>query len=293
MAGATGVLRQIMQTLSLPCPAKINLFLKITGRRDDGYHELQTLFQLLDYGDTLQLSHRDDGELALINALSGVNIEDNLVFRAARKLQPFARDIPCGANITLEKRLPMGGGIGGGSSDAASTLLGLNQLWQLDLSVDQLAKIGLELGADVPVFVRGKTAWAEGIGEKLTPVETQELWYVVLKPDCHVSTAEIFCHEQLTRHDSPIKIATFLEGGTGNSCEPLVRKLYPKIDKALIWLEQFSPAKLTGTGACVFASFEDQITAETVCAQRPTEIDGFVARGINTSPLHRALGLIK
>ncbi|MBW2940275.1 4-(cytidine 5'-diphospho)-2-C-methyl-D-erythritol kinase [Zhongshania aquimaris] len=281
-----------MQTLSLPCPAKINLFLKITGRRPDGYHELQTLFQLLDYGDTLTLKHRDDDKIRLLSALSGVNSEDNLVVRAARKLQACSKHIACGADIQLDKRLPLGGGIGGGSSDAASALLGLNKLWQLGLSLDTLAEIGLELGADVPVFVRGKTSWAEGIGEKLEPLETPELWYVVIKPDCHVSTAEIFCHEQLTRHDSPIKIATFLGGGTGNSCEPLVRKLYPKIDKALIWLEQFSPAKLTGTGACVFASFEDQITAQTVCEQRPNDIQGFVARGVNTSPLHRALGLL-
>ncbi|WP_295876109.1 4-(cytidine 5'-diphospho)-2-C-methyl-D-erythritol kinase [uncultured Zhongshania sp.] len=281
-----------MQTLSLPCPAKINLFLKITGRRPDGYHELQTLFQLLDYGDTLTLKHRDDDKIRLLSELSGVNSEDNLVVRAARKLQAYSKHIACGADIKLDKRLPLGGGIGGGSSDAASALLGLNKLWQLGLSLDTLAEIGLELGADVPVFVRGKTAWAEGIGEKLEPLETPELWYVVIKPDCHVSTAEIFCHEQLTRHDSPIKIATFLGGGTGNSCEPLVRKLYPKIDKALIWLEQFSPSKLTGTGACVFASFEDQITAQTVCEQRPDDIQGFVARGVNTSPLHRALGLL-
>ncbi|MEX1664927.1 4-(cytidine 5'-diphospho)-2-C-methyl-D-erythritol kinase [Zhongshania arctica] len=281
-----------MQTLILPCPAKINLFLNITGRREDGYHELQTLFQLLDYGDTLTLKHRTDGELNLISDINGVNSEDNLVMRAARKLQCLAVDIPAGADITLEKRLPMGGGIGGGSSDAASTLIGLNQLWQLGLSINTLAEIGLELGADVPVFVRGRTAWAEGIGEKLTPIETPNLWYVVLKPDCHVATVEVFSHEQLTRHDSPIKIATFLEGGTGNSCEPLVRKLYPDIDKALIWLEQFSPAKLTGTGACVFASFKDQMTAQAVCAQRPNELFGFVARGINTSPLHNALGLL-
>lgn len=281
-----------MQTLILPCPAKINLFLNITGRREDGYHELQTLFQLLDYGDTLTLKHRADGELHLISDINGVNSEDNLVMRAARKLQHLAGDIPAGVDITLEKRLPMGGGIGGGSSDAASTLIGLNQLWQLGLSINTLADIGLELGADVPVFVRGRTAWAEGIGEKLTPIETPNLWYVVLKPDCHVATVEVFCHEQLTRHDSPIKIATFLEGGTGNSCEPLVRKLYPDIDKALIWLEQFSPAKLTGTGACVFASFKDQMTAQAVCAQRPNEFFGFVARGINTSPLHSALGLL-
>ncbi|WP_269617828.1 4-(cytidine 5'-diphospho)-2-C-methyl-D-erythritol kinase [Zhongshania sp. BJYM1] len=281
-----------MQTLTLPCPAKINLFLNITGRRADGYHELQTLFQLLDHGDTLTLAQRNDDEITLASELDGVSKEDNLIIRAARKLQPLARDIPVGADIRLEKRLPMGGGIGGGSSDAASTLLGLNKLWQMGLSIDELAEIGLELGADVPVFVRGKTAWAEGIGEKLEPVETSNLWYLVLKPDCHVSTAEIFCHEQLTRHDSPIKIATFLEGGTGNSCEPLVRKLYPEIDKALIWLEQFSPAKLTGTGACVFASFADQMTAQTVCEQRPLGTHGFVARGVNTSPLHIALGLL-
>jgi 4-diphosphocytidyl-2-C-methyl-D-erythritol kinase len=292
MARAAQALRPIMQTLTLPCPAKINLFLNIIGRREDGYHELQTLFQLLDYGDTLTLKYRADGELHLISDINGVNSEDNLVMRAARKLQHLAGNISAGADIILEKRLPMGGGIGGGSSDAATTLIGLNQLWQLGLSINTLAEIGLELGADVPVFVRGRTAWAEGIGEKLTPIETPNLWYVVLKPDCHVATVEVFCHEQLTRHDSPIKIATFLEGGTGNSCEPLVRKLYPDIDKALIWLEQFSPAKLTGTGACVFASFKDQVTAQAVCAQRPNKFFGFVARGVNTSPLHSALGLL-
>ncbi|CAA0083158.1 4-diphosphocytidyl-2-C-methyl-D-erythritol kinase [Zhongshania aliphaticivorans] len=281
-----------MLTLTLPCPAKLNLFLRITGRRDDGYHELQTVFQLLDYGDTLTIEYRDDGKITLASDLVGVNNEDNLVIRAARKLQTLTQNPNLGASLNLEKRLPMGGGIGGGSSDAASTLVGLNHLWQLGLSLDTLAKIGLELGADIPVFVHGKTSWAEGIGEKLAPIQTENCWYVVLKPDCHVSTAEIFCHEQLTRHDSPIKIATFLEGGTGNSCEPLVRKLYPDIDKALIWLEQFSPARLTGTGACVFASFKDQVTAQTVCEQRPREFSGFVARGVNTSPLHQALGLL-
>jgi 4-diphosphocytidyl-2-C-methyl-D-erythritol kinase len=281
-----------MMTIELPCPAKINLFLNITGRRADGYHELQTVFQLLDYGDSLRLTRRDDGQLHLHPELDGVASEDNLIMRAARQLQALHPHKRLGADLSLIKRLPMGGGIGGGSSDAASTLMGLNRLWELNLNLAQLAEIGLKLGADVPVFVHGKTAWAEGIGEKLSPIQTANSWFVVLKPDCHVSTAKIFCHEQLTRHSSPIKIAAFLEGGNGNSCEPLVRKLYPDVDKALIWLNQFSPAKLTGTGACVFASFQDQATAEAVCAQRPNNIDGFVARGVNTSPLHKALGIL-
>ena len=280
-----------MTSIELPCPAKLNLFLNITGRRSDGYHELQTLFQLLDYGDTLRLQRRADNTLNLHPALDGVASEDNLIMRAARQLQALHPQQTLGADLTLSKRLPMGGGIGGGSSDAASTLLGLNALWGLNLDLEQLAGIGLKLGADVPVFVHGRTAWAEGIGEKLRPVQTPENWFVVLKPDCHVSTKEIFCHEQLTRHSSPIKIAAFLEGGSGNSCEPLVRKLYPNVDKALIWLNQFSLAKLTGTGACVFASFKDQATANAVCERRPSDIDGFVARGVNTSPLHRALGI--
>ncbi len=281
-----------MTMIELPCPAKINLFLNITGRRADGYHELQTLFQLLDYGDTLRLQRRPDNLLRLHPELNGVPSEDNLIIRAARQLQALYPQQTLGADLSLTKRLPMGGGIGGGSSDAASTLLGLNRLWELNLNLAQLAEIGLKLGADVPVFVHGKTAWAEGIGEKLSPIQTANSWFVVLKPDCHVSTAKIFCHEQLTRHSSPIKIAAFLEGGNGNSCEPLVRKLYPNVDKALIWLNQFAPAKLTGTGACVFASFQDQATAEAVCGQRPNNIDGFVARGVNTSPLHTALGIL-
>jgi 4-diphosphocytidyl-2-C-methyl-D-erythritol kinase len=281
-----------MSRLELPCPAKINLFLNITGRRVDGYHELQTLFQLLDYGDTLSLNRRNDSEIVLNSELQGVPAEQNLIYLAARKLQGISGQANLGADICLLKRLPMGGGIGGGSSDAASTLIGLNQLWQLSLSINQLAEIGLNLGADVPIFVRGQTAWAEGIGEKIQPLKMPENWYLVLKPNCHVSTREIFCHEQLTRHSSPIKIAAFLEGCSGNSCEPLVRKLYPEIDKALIWLDQFSPAKLTGTGACVFAGFQDQASAEAVCRQRPATMDGFVARGVNTSPLHSALGLL-
>ena len=275
-------------SITLPCPAKINLFLRITGRRADGYHTLQTLFQLLDYGDSITLTLRDDGQIRLLSPLPGVPDQDNLVVRAARGLQA-ASGSKLGADIHLDKRLPMGGGIGGGSSNAATTLLGLNHLWQAAMPIDALCELGLGLGADIPVFVRGETAWAEGIGETLQPVEMPSRWYVVIKPECEVSTAEIFSHQQLTRHDSPIKIAAFLEGGSPNSCEPLVRKLYPEVDKALIWLDQFAPAKLTGTGACIFASFADQASAEAVLAQRPDSLSGFVARGLQHSPVHQLL----
>lgn len=277
-----------MTSLSLSCPAKINLFLHITGRRSDGYHELQTLFQLLDYGDTLHLKARDDNKLRLLTPIAGVDHDDNLIIRAARRLQQVS-GCRAGADIELEKRLPMGGGIGGGSSDAASTLLGLNALWNLQLSLDELATLGLELGADIPVFIHGRSAWAEGIGEKLQPVNTPESWFLVLKPNCEVATAEIFCHEQLTRNDSAIKIAAFLEGATGNSCQNLVRKLYPDVDKALIWLDQFAPARLTGTGSCVFASFDSKSAAQAVLAQCPESMTGFVAKGVNLSPVHKTL----
>ncbi len=279
-----------MFDLSLPCPAKINLFLRITGRRANGYHDLQTVFQLLDYGDTLHLQLRGDNNVVLATPLPGVNDEDNLIVRAARLLQQLT-GCQKGAALHLEKRLPMGGGIGGGSSDAATALLGLNTLWQLNLDIDTLAELGLKLGADVPVFVRGHTAWAEGLGEILTPINTAECYFVVLRPPCEVSTAEIFCNEQLTRREAPLKIAAFLEGHLGNSCENLVRKLYPEVDKALIWLDQFAQAQLTGTGSCVFASFANKNEAEHVFAQRPASFSGFVAKAVNTSPLHKTLSL--
>ena len=277
-------------TLVVPCPAKINLFLHILGRLPNGYHQLQTVFQLLDYGDTLKVRQRQDSQLTLSPDLADVDNKDNLVLRAATALRQFA-GYQGGADLYLEKRLPIGGGIGGGSSDAASTLLALNQLWRLNLSLDTLASIGQQLGADVPVFVHGATAWAEGTGEKLTPLSIPSKWYLVLRPNCFVSTGEIFSHQQLTRQDAPIKIAAFLEGGTGNSCQPLVRKLYPEVDKALIWLDKFSPAMLTGTGSCVFASFDNEDAARAVLAQRPEGTEGFVARGVDLSPAHTALGI--
>jgi len=292
-----------MSTLCLPAPAKLNLFLHITGRRADGYHNLQTLFQLLDHGDTLRFETLDHAAIELQPELPGVPARDNLIVRAARLLQAHS-GCNLGARIHLEKQLPMGGGIGGGSSNAATTLLALNHLWDLRLSLDELATLGLRLGADVPVFVRGRSAWAEGVGEHLQPVSLPDSNYLILVPPCHVSTAQIFSEEALTRDTSPITIAAFLEGGTPkentygdggqivrNDCEPVVRRLYPAVAFALDWLSQFEPARLTGTGACVFASFAERAEAEKLLRRLPAGYNGFVARGVNISPVHSALGI--
>jgi 4-diphosphocytidyl-2-C-methyl-D-erythritol kinase len=276
--------------LHLLSPAKLNLMLHITGRRADGYHQLQTVFQLLDYGDTLHYQLRSDTQITLSPDIAGVASADNLIVRAARLLQQSTTS-PSGVDIHIEKILPMGGGIGGGSSNAATTLLALNQLWNLHLSIDQLAALGLQLGADVPVFIRGHSAWAEGIGEQLQAIEIPETWYVVLRPECAVSTAEIFSHKQLTRNTSPITIPAFFEQGGHNDCEAVVRALYPAVDAAIKWLNHYSPARLTGTGSCVFASLPDQQSALQIINQLPENIQGFAARGVNISPTHRELGL--
>lgn len=275
--------------LKLLSPAKLNLFLLITGQRANGYHELQTLFQLLDHGDEISLKLREDSDIRLIDSIEGVADEDNLLFRAAMALRE-ASGCQLGADIGIDKVLPMGGGIGGGSSNAATVLLGLNHLWGTQLSLDQLAELGLALGADVPVFVRGRTAWAEGVGEFLEPLNTEEKTYLVLRPDCSISTAEIFSDQQLTRNSRAITIAAFFEQGSRNDCETVARKLHPKLDKALIWLNNFTSAKMTGTGSCVFGEFDSQAEAEAVLAKIPADTTGFVARGINQSPVHRALG---
>jgi len=275
-------------TLSLPAPAKLNLFLHVTGQRDDGYHTLQTLFQFLDYGDTLHFSSRNDGKIALLSDLPGVDAEDNLIVRAARLLKE-ASSTPLGADIKLDKILPMGGGIGGGSSDAATTLLGLNHLWQTGLSIDQLAELGIRLGADVPVFVRGHAAWAEGVGEQLTPVELEEPWFLVVAPDCPVSTAEIFSDERLTRNSSPITLAAFVAGGGRNDCLPVATTRYPEIRNTLILLNKYCEAKMTGTGSCLFGAFPNEREADKVRARLPATLRSFVARGCNVSPLHREL----
>ena len=278
-----------MTELTLLSPAKLNLFLHITGRRPDGYHNLQTLFQLLDYGDTLAFTTRTDGKITLNPELPGVDFEQNLIIKAARALEPF-KPADAGVDIQLEKRLPLGGGIGGGSSNAATTLVALNHLWGCGLAKSQLQAIGLKLGADVPVFINAQTAWAEGVGEELQTIEMQPKWFLVIQPDCHVSTAEIFSHKDLTRDTSAIKVAAFLEQGGQNDCEALVRKLYPQVDNALIWLQKFDRnARMTGTGACVFASFESAEIALKVQAKLPKHLPGFVAQGVNQSPLYKLL----
>lgn len=273
-------------------PAKINRFLHITGQRADGYHDLQTVFQFLDICDELQFHLRDDGQVNRVNDIPGVPADKDLVVRAARLLQSET-GCSLGVDILVRKHLPMGGGLGGGSSDAATTLVALNDLWKLDLDEDQLARLGLQLGADVPVFVRGQAAWAEGIGEQLQPVTLDERWFVVLVPEVSVSTADLFNDPQLTRDLAPIKIRDFLastdrEAFCSECCnvfEPVARMRYRDIDEAIVWLGGFSPARLTGTGACVFAAFEEESSARAVAEQVEGRWDVFVARGRNRSPL--------
>ena len=270
--------------IAWPAPAKINLFLHITGQRDDGYHLLQTAFQFLDYGDVLQFGVHDNPSISLSTAIDGVDDEDNLIIRAARALQASA-NIQQGVNITIEKRLPIGGGLGGGSSNAATTLLALNQLWQCHLSKTELAQLGLTLGADVPIFLHGEAAWAEGVGEQLSPISPPEPWYAVIAPDCHVSTAEVFSSQELTRDCEPITISRFLSGEGRNICEDVVTKLYPQVSEALSWLGQYGKARMTGTGACIFASFDSRAQAQQVITAIPAHWQGFVAKGCNCSPL--------
>lgn len=267
--------------LSILSPAKLNLFLHITGRRSDGYHELQTLFQLLDWGDHIVLTPNRSGVVTLDCNDAGISPKENLVMRAAALLQCGT----LGAHITLHKSIPTGAGLGGGSSNAATTLLALNHLWNLQLSQLQLQALAVRLGADVPIFVGAHTAWAEGIGEILTPIELPERWYLVVVPDCHVSTAEIFSHDQLTRNTIPIKMAAFFERDFRNDFQPLVRRLYPKVDNALKVLDKFGEAKLTGSGACVFTSFDNATQAREARGQLPEEMTSILARGVNTSPL--------
>ncbi|WP_165665386.1 4-(cytidine 5'-diphospho)-2-C-methyl-D-erythritol kinase [Metapseudomonas otitidis] len=274
--------------LILPAPAKLNLMLHILGRRPDGYHELQTLFQFLDHGDELGFSLREDGEIHLHTEMPGVPHDSNLIVRAARSLQQ-ASGTHLGADIWLDKRLPMGGGIGGGSSDAATTLLGLDHLWQTHLGEERLAELGLALGADVPVFVRGRAAFAEGVGERLQPVTLEEPWFLVGVPQVFVSTAEVFTDPELTRNSAPITLRSLLEGGSRNDCQPVVEKRYPEVRNALMWLNKFTSARLTGTGACVFGSFPNRDDADKVARQLPATLPSFVAKGSNISMLHRRL----
>lgn len=271
-----------------PAPAKLNLMLRVVGRRPDGYHMLQTVFQFLAQADRIRFRIRTDGEVRCSSHLPGVSNDDNLAILAARLLQRHC-GTPLGADIEIDKRLPMGGGLGGGSSNAATTLLVLNRLWHLNLNEGALAELGLQLGADVPVFVRGRAAWAEGVGEELQFIEPAESWYLVLAPACHVSTAEIFCDSQLTRDAKAITIRDFSAGQNANTCQTLVAHRYPEVGKALSWLNQFGEGRLTGTGACVFAAFPMREQAERVLHELPADMKGFVSPGLNRSPLHTQL----
>ena len=271
-----------------PAPAKLNLFLHVTGRRQDGYHELQTLFQLIDLNDTVSLTVREDGRIERPAGPVGVDPDSDLTVRAAKALQ-VATGSGLGASIRISKRIPMGGGLGGGSSDAATVLLALNQLWRCGLSVDELARLGLPLGADVPVFVRGSSAWAEGVGERLVPVELPERWFVVVHPGVAVPTKDVFQSPELTRNSPIITIRAFFgprgSSASRNDCEPVVRARYAEVADALDWLGNFAPARLTGTGSCIFAAFGSAIEAERVAARAPDRWRAFVARGLNVSPV--------
>ncbi|MEC7074838.1 MAG: 4-(cytidine 5'-diphospho)-2-C-methyl-D-erythritol kinase [Pseudomonadota bacterium] len=267
--------KQVIEALS---PAKLNLFLHVTGQRANGYHELQTAFQLLDWGDRMHFEITDTPGITLHPPVAGVPNEDNLIFRAAAALGlPEDR----GVAISIEKVIPMGGGLGGGSSNAAVTLLALNDLFDLGHSVDELAVKGAALGADVPVFVRGTSAWAEGVGDELTPLELPTRWFVIIYPDCHISTQEIFGAPELTRNTPPITVSAFFEGPVRNDLQPVVESRYEQVSTAIKWLSNHGSAMMTGSGACVFASFQSQAEAQRVAEAANGEFSVFVAKGIN------------
>lgn len=274
----------------LPAPAKLNLFLHITGRREDGYHNLQTIFQLLDYSDEVSLSLRHDGLIRRTSGLSDVPPQQDLIVKAAQALKEYT-GTSYGADVGVEKRLPVGGGIGGGSSDAATTLLGLNAIWQCHLDKSELLSIAAALGADVPVFVNGYSAWAEGIGEQLTVLDLPEIWYLVIHPGVFISTAKLFSSEVLTRDKPILRIRDFPDADSENVFESVVREAHSEVDRSLNWLNNFSAARMTGTGSCLFASFESKQKAEDVLKQVPVEWSAFVAKAVNKSPVLEALKL--
>ncbi len=271
-----------------PAPAKLNLFLHILGRRPNGYHELQSCFQFVDLCDELAIDVRPDGEIRRLTPIAGVAEEADLCVRAARALK-IAAGCALGANIRLAKRIPIGGGLGGGSSDAATVLVALNHLWDLNFSTDELAALGLELGADVPVFVRGRVAWAEGVGERITllypPQAPEETNYLILKPNVFVSTRDVFQDPELTRNSAPITINGFLAIGGRNDCWDVVRRRHSEVARAFDWLSRFGPVRLTGTGACVFLACESESYGREILREVPPAWTGFLARGLNDSPL--------
>ncbi|MGO2336264.1 4-(cytidine 5'-diphospho)-2-C-methyl-D-erythritol kinase [Providencia sp.] len=279
-------------TLTWPSPAKLNLFLYITGQRPDGYHELQTLFQFLDYGDEITVTTRADNQLNLTTEMLSVEPENNLIVKAAKLLQSYCKNTlqhqgALGADISIHKILPMGGGIGGGSSNAATTLIALNEHWGTQVSDEVLAELGKTLGADVPVFVKGHAAFAEGIGEILTPASPKENWYLVAHPGIEISTPTIFTDPQLNRNSPKRSLAALLLAPYANDCEPIARKRFREVEQLVSWLLQYAPSRLTGTGACVFSEFKTQADALKVLNKAPSWVQGFIAQGANESPLHR------
>lgn len=269
--------------IRVPSPAKLNLFLHITGRRDNGYHELQSIFQLIDLTDWLEFTQTDDLTIS-IDGLSSVDLEHNLIFKATQILKPYAKACS-GLNIRIEKNIPMGAGLGGGSSNAATTLIVVNQLWQCGLNIEQLAELGLKLGADVPIFVHGRNAWAEGIGEHLTFIDLDQKQYIVLKPDCFISTQLLFSQKTLTRDTKPTKFCAYqlTPFNFGNNFEPLARSLYPEVNEAMQYLDQFGIAKLTGTGACVFTEVTADMNIDEILAHSPCK--AYLVNSLNESPL--------
>ncbi|AWL28259.1 4-(cytidine 5'-diphospho)-2-C-methyl-D-erythritol kinase [Acinetobacter defluvii] len=269
--------------IRVPSPAKLNLFLHITGRRENGYHELQSIFQLIDLYDWMEFTQNDADQIC-IEGLNSVDLEKNLIYKATQILKPFAKALT-GLTINIEKNIPMGAGLGGGSSNAATTLIVVNQLWQCGLSISELAELGVQLGADVPIFVHGKNAWAEGIGEHLTFIDLDQKQYILLKPDCFISTQLLFSQKTLTRDTKPTKFCAYQQNssGFGNNFEPLARKLYPEVDEAMHYLDQFGKAKLTGTGACVFVEVTKNMNIDEILAHSPCK--AYLVKSLNESPL--------
>jgi|TARA_B110000483_G_scaffold216241_1_gene267561 4-diphosphocytidyl-2-C-methyl-D-erythritol kinase len=282
--------------IELLSPAKINLFLLINRRRADGYHDLQTLFQILDYGDSMSFKPASHGDIRLLTEFKDVEPNQNLIIHAAKLLRQklASRGLDtAGVEIEITKRLPMGGGLGGGSSNAATTLLALNTLWQGNLNKKELTELGIQLGADVPIFIAGKSAFAEGLGEKLTSTKIPKAWYLVLDPKVNISTAEIFLNPQLTRDSAPIKIPALAAECIRNDCQIVVEKLHPEVAKARIWLDRLGEARLTGTGACLFVELSTEADALNIFDQIPSDWNGFVAKGVNESPTHKQLNCLK
>lgn len=283
-----------MDVLTLPAVAKLNLFLHIVGQRADGYHNLQTLFQFIDWHDDLTFTVKSTADITLTCTERTLESGDNLVLKAAQLLRHQAQQLGLlhqahGVHIHIDKKLPFGGGLGGGSSDAATTLLALRKLWRLPLSDHDLAQLGLQLGADIPIFIHGHAAFAEGVGEHLQTAQPECPWYLIIHPGVEISTPSIFRHPELKRDHSPLKWPNWSWESTSNDCEPLVRQLYPEVANALDWLVEYAPSRLTGTGACIFGRFDSETLARAALQRMPAHWTGFVARGLNENPVCQQL----